>query len=48
MQLKAGGEIESLKEDREIIDRSFEIKDYYPQDKTFWQECYERFKNMKK
>ncbi len=47
MQLKAGGDINSLAEGREIISRSFEIKEYNPQDKEYWEEGYDRFNTIK-
>ena len=48
MQLKAGGIINSLAEGREIISRSFEIKEYNPQDKEYWEEGYDRFNTIKR
>ena len=37
MQAKAGGQIHSLAEGREIIGRSFEIQEYLPKDADRWQ-----------
>jgi rhamnulokinase len=48
MQLKAGGEIEDLSQGRELISRSIKIKDYTPQDKEYWQQGYNRFKELVK
>ena len=43
LQLMATGEIGSLKEAREIVLRSQDIKAYEPFDKEKWDEAYERF-----
>ena len=43
LQLMATGEIGSLKEAREIVLRSQDIKTYEPFDKEKWDEAYERF-----
>lgn len=47
MQLKAGGDINSLAEGREIIARSINIKEYNPQDRDYWEEGYDRFNTIK-
>ena len=43
MQLKACRDIKDLAEGREIISRSIIIKEYFPQDKGYWEEGYNRF-----
>ena len=43
LQLMATGEIGSLKEAREIVRRSQDIKIYEPCEKEKWDEAYERF-----
>lgn len=42
MQAKALGEIDSLDQIREVVRRSFEVEEYYPQDKTAWEDAYGR------
>ena len=46
MQLVAAGEISSLAEGREIIQRSFEPTTYLPEDTDVWEEAYQRFKGV--
>lgn len=45
-QMIASGEITSLEGGREIIQNSFEIKEYQPHGETLWDEHYKRFKKM--
>ena len=42
MQAKATGQIASLAEGREIVSRSFELKEYEPQDVILWDEQYKK------
>lgn len=42
MQARATGQIKSLKELREIVRNSFELREYQPQDVKLWDEQYER------
>ncbi|UCC21910.1 MAG: rhamnulokinase [Planctomycetota bacterium] len=42
MQARATGQIQSLKELREIVRNSFELREYQPQDVKFWDEQYAR------
>ena len=46
LQLVALGEIDSLKEARELISRSQDINEYLPQDTEKWDKAYERFRKM--
>ena len=43
VQMIASGEIKSLANGREIIEDSFEIKQYKPQDELLWDKQYEKF-----
>jgi rhamnulokinase len=43
MQAKATGQIKSLAELREIVRKSFELKEYQPQDNEIWKKKYEKF-----
>ncbi|MHC4124578.1 MAG: rhamnulokinase [Planctomycetota bacterium] len=45
MQAKAVGQISSLKEIRQIVRNSFELKEYLPQDISLWQKQYEKIKD---
>ena len=45
MQAIATGQIKTLSEAREIVRKSFEPKEYQPQDAAVWEEQYERIKN---
>ena len=45
-QMIASGEIASLARGREIIQDSFEIKEYEPQEKALWNEHYKRFEKL--
>ncbi len=47
MQAKAAGQVKSLKEIREIVRNSFELKEYLPQDTKLWQEQYKKIKKQK-
>ncbi|RFU61800.1 rhamnulokinase [Peribacillus glennii] len=40
------GEIKDLKEGREIVERSFPVKTYEPQNQSEWQDAYGRFKQL--
>ena len=42
MQAKATGQIETLNELRKIVRNSFELKEYQPQEASFWQEQYRK------
>ncbi|WP_240468671.1 rhamnulokinase family protein [Gracilibacillus sp. YIM 98692] len=42
-QFIALGEIKDLKEAREVVGRSFQTKEYEPQNQKEWQDAYERF-----
>ncbi len=46
VQLIAGGEIKDLKEAREIIKNSFDIKEYTPSETDVWDKAYEDFKKI--
>ncbi len=46
LQLAALGEIKNLKEARDLISRSQNIKEYLPQDVEDWNKAYERFKKL--
>lgn len=47
LQLKATGNIKDLEEGRELVRKSFEIKEYQPKNTTDWNEAYQIFlKNM--
>lgn len=43
MQLKAAGEISSLKQGREISRNSSQIVNYYPQDTDIWDQAYQKY-----
>ena len=45
MQARATGQIKTLDEAREIVRRSFEMKEYQPEDTPAWEEQYKRIKN---
>ncbi len=45
MQAIATGQIKTLSETREIVRKSFELKEYDPQDTAAWEEQYERIMN---
>jgi rhamnulokinase len=45
MQARATGQIKTLDEAREIVRRSFEMKEYQPEDTPAWEEQYERIKS---
>jgi sugar (pentulose or hexulose) kinase len=45
MQAKAGGQIRSLEEGRQIIRRSFEIREYQPRDADGWKTFLRNFPN---
>ncbi len=45
MQARATGQIKTLDEAREIVRRSFEMKEYQPEDTSAWEEQYKRIKN---
>lgn len=45
MQAIATGQIKSLSEARDIVRKSFELKEYEPQDVSKWEEQYERIKS---
>ncbi len=42
MQAKAAGQIASLTEGREIVSKSFELKEYEPQDEDLWLKQYKK------
>jgi rhamnulokinase len=42
MQAKATGQIKTLAEARQIVRKSFELKEYQPQQTALWQEQYEK------
>jgi rhamnulokinase len=44
MQAKATGQIKTLAEARQIVRKSFELKEYLPQQASLWQEQYEKIK----
>ena len=46
MQLLAMGEIDSLREGRDIVRRSFEMATYRPLDTAAWDAAYERFQGL--
>lgn len=43
MQALAAGEVGSLREAREVVRRSFDMRRYEPQDRAAWDEAYGRF-----
>ena len=43
MQLKWSKEVKNLKEGREISKNSCEVKNYFAQNKSMWDETYARF-----
>ena len=43
VQAIASGELKNVAEARECVRRSFEVKEYLPQDTDMWEEGYERF-----
>jgi len=45
MQAKATGQIKSLAELREIVHNSFELKEYQPQETSFWEEEYKKVRS---
>lgn len=45
-QLLARGEIASLSEGRNLIKKSFELKEYIPRQVSGWDEAYQRFKKL--
>jgi len=46
VQLIAQGEINSVSEGRQIVNDSFEIKNYEPQEVGLWNEKYEYYLKM--
>ena len=46
VQLMAGGEIKDIKEARQIIKDSFDIKEYTPAETEVWDKAYEDFKKI--
>ena len=46
MQMLAVGEIDTLAEGRDIVQRSFSVETYLPQDAEAWDEAYQRFEQM--
>lgn len=46
LQLIASGAIKGLNEAKEVIRKSPDIKNYNPQNKSLWDEAYEKFKNV--
>ena len=44
MQLIASDDINNIEEGRYIIARSIKISQYYPEDKNYWEEIYEKIK----
>ncbi|MFC2159992.1 FGGY-family carbohydrate kinase, partial [Actinomycetota bacterium] len=46
MQLKAGNDISDLSEGREIIKRSFKVVQYSPKEKVYWEESFNKFKEL--
>jgi rhamnulokinase len=46
MQLKACGEISSVREGRDLLLRSFPAKEYVPLDSEVWQREYARFQQI--
>jgi len=45
-QMIAGGEVAGLKEAREVVRESVEVREYLPEDVEEWQEAYERFESI--
>ena len=45
MQAKAVGQVKSLKQIREIVRNSFELKEYLPEDAAVWEDEYKKFGN---
>ena len=45
-QMAAQGEVEGLREAREVVRRSVEVKEYGPEDVEEWREGYERFRGI--
>ena len=48
IQMLAKGEIGSLQQGRELIQRSFELETYYPTDTDSWDVAYQRFQELLK
>ena len=46
MQAKAAGQIKTLKELRQIVRNSFELKEYQPQETLLWQKQYKKFNSL--
>ena len=44
IQAKAVGQIASIAQGRQIIRKSYELKEYLPQNENRWQQEYEKFK----
>ena len=45
-QMAAQGEVSGLREAREVVRGSVEVKEYLPEDVDKWSEAYERFRNI--
>jgi hypothetical protein len=47
MQLQARGAIQGLSQGRQLVRRSFALKNFEPVDRTAWDAAYGRFKSLK-
>ena len=46
MQAKATGQVESMKQIRQIVRNSFDVKEYAPKDISVWQAQSENYKSI--